>query len=75
MIQSEIEFLQDPKFNGDIRDPSLRPLSNLLSDDQFREEQGEEDCLLLDQVSSQEVKTAPASMKDFCVDASEKMPP
>ena len=75
MIQSELEFLQDPQYDGDVRDPSLRSLNNLLSDDQFREEQSEEDCQLLDQASSQEVETAPASMKDFCVDDSEKMPP
>ena len=74
-FKQQLEFLQDPKYDGDVRDPSLRSLNNLLSDDQFREEQSEEDCQLLDQASSQEVETAPASMKDFCVDASEKMPP
>ena len=75
MLQSELEFVQAPEYDGDVRDPSVRHISNLLSDDQFREEQGEEDCQQLDQASSQVVETAPASMQGFCVDASENMPP
>ena len=60
MIQSKIEFLQDPEYDGDIHDPSLGLLSKLPSNDHLREEQGEEDCLLLDQASSQVVTTVPA---------------
>ena len=75
MLQSETEFMQNPKYDGDVRDPSLRPIGVLLSDVQFREEQGEEDCQQLDQASIQEVDTTPPAMQDFCVNASEKKPP
>ena len=72
MLQSETEFIQNPQYDGDVRDPSLRPIGVLLSDLQFREEQGEESCQQLDQASIQEADTTPLAMQDFCVDASEK---
>ena len=75
MIQGELEYLQDPLYDGDVRDPSLRSFKGLLSNEQFRKEQSEEDCQRLDQASSQVVDSAPASMQDFCVSASAKMPP
>ena len=75
MLQSEMEFMQAPEYDGDVCDPSLRHISNLLSDDQFREEQGEEDCQQLNQAFSQEVGTTPPAMQSFCVAASEKKPP
>ena len=75
MLQSETEFMQNPQYDGDVRDPSLRPIGVLLSDVQFREEQDEEDCQQLDQASIQEVATTPPAMQDFCVNASEKKPP
>ena len=54
MIQNQLEFIKDPGFDGD--DPSIRPLSSHLSNKQFREEQSEEDCLILDQAPRQEKK-------------------
>ena len=72
MIQSNIEFLQAPLFEGDICDTFLRSLSDLLSEDQLRKEQDDEDCLVSDQASSQEVKLAPESLKDFCVPTLER---
>ena len=75
ILQSETEFIQNPQYDGDFRDPSLRPIGVLLSALQFREEQGEENCQQLDQASIQEVDTTPPAMQDFCVNASEKKPP
>ena len=74
MLHNETEFLQNPQYDGDVRDPSLRPLNVLLSDDQFREEQGEEDCKQLDQ-ATRGADTAPPAMQDFCVVASPTKPP
>ena len=54
-------------------DPSLRPIGVLLSDAQFREEQGEEDCKQLDQASLQ-VDITPQAMQGFCVNATVKKP-
>ena len=52
----------------------LLGLDVLLSDAQFREEQGEEDCKQLDQATLK-VDTSPQAMQDFCVNASVKKPP
>ena len=76
MLHNETEFLQNPQYDGDVCDPSLRPppITVLLANDQFREEQGEEDCKQLDQ-ATRGADTAPPAMQDFCVVASPTKPP
>ena len=76
MLDNETEFLQNPQYDGDVCDPSLRPppLTVLLANDQFREEQGEEDCKQLDQ-ATRGADMAPPAMQDFCVTASPLKPP
>ena len=64
MIQSKIDFLQDPEYDGDIHDPSLGPLSKLSPYNYSRKEQDEEDCPLLAQTASQVVTTVPANTCD-----------
>ena len=48
-IHPKYQSKKDPQYDGDVHDPPLRSLSNLLSNDQFREEQSAADSLLLDQ--------------------------
>ena len=76
MLDNETEFLQNPQYDGDVCDPSLRPppITVLLANDQFREEQGEEDCKQLDQVT-RGADMAPPAMQDFYVIASPPKPP
>ena len=74
MLDNETEFLQNPQYDGDVRDPSVRSLPVLLTDDSFREEQGEEDCQQLD-LATRSADTAPPTMQGFCATASSPKPP
>ena len=74
MLDNETEFLQNPQYDGDVRDPSVRSLPVLLTDDSFREEQGEEDCQQLDQ-ATRGADMAPPTMQGFCATASSPKPP
>ena len=64
MLQSEIAFINDPVFDGDVHDTALR---GILSNGEFRQEQGEEDCQVLDQATIKATNTAPESMQAFCM--------
>jgi hypothetical protein len=66
--------MQAPEYDGDTSVLSARHISDLLSDDQCRVEQGEEASQQLDQAFSQEVDTTPPTIQNFCVSASEKKP-
>ena len=72
MLQSEIAFINDPVFDGDVHDTALR---GILSNGEFRQEQGEEDCQVLDQATIKATNTAPESMQVFDAAASKKTLP
>ena len=72
MLQNDLAYITDPAFDGDVTDPSVR---GLLSNNEFRQKQGEEDCQHLDQATIQATNAAPETMQGFCATASKKTPP
>ena len=72
MLQSEMAYINDPVFDGDVHDTALR---GILSNGEFRQEEGEEDCQVLDQATIKATNTAPESMQVFYAAASKETPP
>ena len=72
MLKCDLGAATEVAFDGDVTNPSLR---RLLTDEEFRQKQGEEDCQLIEQATARTTNAAPETMRDFCVIASEKTPP
>ena len=72
MLQNDLGAATEVAFDGDVANPSLR---RLLTDEEFREQQGEDNRQLIEQATARTINAAPETMRDFCVIASEKTPP
>ena len=78
MIQSDYDSAQTACFDGDIYDPNIRNRFPALSDDSYRDQQGEDDCQKIQSsilVNSLVTNSASKQQMDFCVTASNKTPP
>ena len=78
MIQSDYDSAQTACFDGDVYDPNIRNRFPALSDDSYRDQQGEDDCQKIQSsilVNSLVTNSASKQQMDFCVTASNKTPP
>ena len=78
MVQSDYDSAQTAYFDGDIYDPNLRNKFPAVTDDSYRDQQGEDDCQKIQNsilINSLVTNSASKQQLDFYVPASMKTPP
>ena len=78
MMHSDLDSAYETLFDGDMIDGTIRNRVPALSDESYRDQQGEDDCRILQQsalAASLATNSASQTQRDFHVPASMKTPP